>query len=240
MLKSLKNYNDLTVAIIPARGGSNRIKNKNLKKIGNDSLIKNSLKTCQESGIFDEIIVSTDSKEIAEESKNLSTLIHNRSKANSQSISSTESVICEIMKDLPEVFKKKVLIYLIQCTSPFLIKDDLIKSHNLIRSNNFSYDCMISGYLFNKFIWEKDQKNKNWNPLNYNPKERPRSQEKMPLFIENGAFYVFGASNFKLTKCRIHGKVATFTMEENRSVDIDLPEDLNYAICLSEFLKNQN
>ena len=40
MLKDLKSYKDSTVAIIPARGGSERIKNKNLKKVGNDTLIR--------------------------------------------------------------------------------------------------------------------------------------------------------------------------------------------------------
>ena len=42
MLDSLNNFIDATIAIIPARGGSTRIKNKNLKKVGNDSLILNS------------------------------------------------------------------------------------------------------------------------------------------------------------------------------------------------------
>jgi len=227
----------LTIAIIPARGGSTRIKNKNLRKIGEDSLITNSLKICKSSGIFDEIILSTDSKEIADKSENLSTKIHNRSKVNSQSISTTESVISEIFEDLPELFDKKVLIYLIQCTSPFLRKDDLIESFNLIKSNNFSYDCLISGYLFNKFIWEKDLKNKNWIPLNYNPLKRPRSQDKKPMFIENGAFYIFGSSNFILTNCRIHGEVGIYPMEELRSIDIDEEDDLNYAIHLNDYLK---
>ena len=69
MFISLNNFNERTIAIIPARKGSTRIKNKNLKQIGTDSLIKRSLNTCSASGIFDEIIVSTDSKEIENESK---------------------------------------------------------------------------------------------------------------------------------------------------------------------------
>ena len=67
MLERINNFKESTIAIIPARGGSSRIKNKNLKKIGKDSLIRNSLKTCKESGIFDQIILSTDSQEIAKE-----------------------------------------------------------------------------------------------------------------------------------------------------------------------------
>ena len=237
MLKSLNNFSDQTIAIIPARGGSQRIKNKNLRKIGNDSLITNSLKTCKKSGIFDQIIVSTDSKEIAKESEKFSTLIHSRSKVNSQNISSTENVISEIFEYFPEIFNKQVLVYLIQCTSPFLNKEDLTESYNFIKNSTFDYNSLISGYLFNKFIWEKDEKGKNFIPLNYNPLKRPRSQDNAPLLVENGAFYVFGASNFKLTNCRIHGRVAAFEMEEKRSADIDLQEDLNYAIFLSEYLK---
>ena len=237
MLDSLKNFKGPTVAIIPARGGSSRIKNKNLTKIGNDSLIRNSLKTCKKSGIFDEIILSTDSQEIAKESVNLSTIIHKRSEYTSTNISSTESVICEIFKDLPNLFDKKVLIYLIQCTSPFLQVCDLTKSFQQIKSSSINYNCLISGYLFNKFIWEKDQTTKYWMPINYNPKKRPRSQDKESLFIENGAFYVFGVSNFKATNCRFHGNVDFYEMPEKRSTDIDIQEDLDYAKFLLNYLK---
>ena len=74
--------------------------------------------------------------------------------------------------------------------------------------------------------------------INYDPQKRPRSQDKFPLFVENGAFYAFGSSNFKLTNCRIHGKVGVYAMEELRSIDIDEKDDLDYAIFLSEYLKS--
>ena len=74
-------------------------------------------------------------------------------------------------------------------------------------------------------------------PINYNPKKRPRSQDKESLFIENGAFYVFGVSNFKATNCRIHGNVDFYEMPEKRSTDIDIQEDLDYAKFLLNYLK---
>ena len=237
MLDRLDNFTKATIAIIPARGGSTRIKNKNLKKVGNDSLILNSLKTCKKSGIFDEIILSTDSQEIVNESKSYPTIIHHRSESNSTSISSTESVVFEIFQDFPRLFENQVLIYLIQCTSPFLQVYDLRKSYELIKSGNFDYDCLVSGYFFNKFIWGKKEKMKGWTSINYNPKKRPRSQDKEPLFIENGSFYIFGSSNFITTNCRIHGSVGIFEMEENRSIDIDTKEDLDYARFISDYVK---
>ena len=240
MLKSLNYFQDQTIAIIPARGGSTRIKNKNLQKIGPQSLLKNSLITCKNSGLFDEIIVSTDCPNIEDESRRFSTITHKRSKINSSSTSSTESVISEIISDFPKLFFKKTLIYLIQCTSPFLQEEDLKKSYNLIRENDHGYNCLISGYLFNKFIWEKNLITNSLMPINYEPTNRPRSQDKLPLFIENGAFYTFGSSNFQLTNCRIHGKVGQYEMEEIRSIDIDEQIDLDFAVILSNFFRNQN
>ena len=236
MLKKLKSFKDSTIAIIPARGGSTRIKNKNLKKIGTNTLIRKSIQTCINSGIFDHIIVSSDSTEIINQSKDLA-LVHKRSEINSTSISTSESAIQEVIYDLPDLFNNQVLIYLVQCTSPFLNPENLSESHKLIKSNFGQYNCLLSGYFFNKFIWEKDKNSQSWLPKNYNPQNRPRSQDKSPLFIENGAFYVFGSDNFKLTNCRIHGEVGIYPMEELRSVDIDEKNDLDYSIYLSKYLK---
>lgn len=53
------------ICIIPARGGSKRLPGKNMRKLDGEYIINRVIQTAQESGIFDSIIVSTDSKEIA-------------------------------------------------------------------------------------------------------------------------------------------------------------------------------
>jgi len=237
MLKSLNYFQDQSIAIIPARGGSTRIKNKNLQKVGGISLLKNSLIACKESNLFKEIIVSTDSLDIENESKDLASVVHKRSKTNSSSTSSTESAILEVINDLPSLFTERTLIYLIQCTSPFLREKDLKGSFNIIRKEHYDYSCLISGYFTKKFIWRKNPETNIREPINYIPNKRPRSQDHSPLFIENGAFYAFGLSNFTLTNCRIHGEVDVYSMEELRSIDIDEKADLDYANFLSEYLK---
>jgi pseudaminic acid cytidylyltransferase len=61
--------NNKLIAIIPARGGSKRIPKKNIKSFAGQPIISYSIKTAQSVGLFDRIIVSTDSKEIAEVAK---------------------------------------------------------------------------------------------------------------------------------------------------------------------------
>ena len=57
------------LAIIPARGGSKGLKNKNLKKIGKKSLISLAINSCKKLKLVDKIFVSTDSKKIAKEAE---------------------------------------------------------------------------------------------------------------------------------------------------------------------------
>ena len=57
------------VAIIPARGGSKRIKGKNFKRINGSSAISNTIKKLQKSKIFNKILVSSDSNKIIKISK---------------------------------------------------------------------------------------------------------------------------------------------------------------------------
>ena len=127
------------------------------------------------------------------------------------------------------------MIYLVQCTSPFLKKEDLIDSLNFFKNDNL-INSVFSGYEFNKFIWEEKNRNKIVSPLNYIPEKRPRTQDKTPLIVENGAFYIFGKYNFDITGCRLHGNVGSFLMNELRSIDIDEEEDLKFANFLSNFI----
>jgi len=64
-----KSQKGLTVCVIPARGGSKRIKNKNIKSFNGEPLISYSIRTAIKSKLFDEVIVSTDSKKIAKIAK---------------------------------------------------------------------------------------------------------------------------------------------------------------------------
>ena len=88
----------MRILIIPARGGSKGIPKKNLKTVNGISLIERSIRTALKSKV-DEIIVSTDDKEISEVALKYGVSLHKRSKKNSGDAASTESVVSEVINE---------------------------------------------------------------------------------------------------------------------------------------------
>jgi len=105
------------VAIIPARGGSTRLKKKNIFPVLGKPMISYTIDACNNSKNEIEVWVSSDDSEIKEVSKQLGAKIHNRSKENSDSKTYKQAAIREaaeyILKD------KEVDIFLsLQANSP--------------------------------------------------------------------------------------------------------------------------
>lgn len=232
----LKSLTGSRIAIIPARKGSTRIRQKNLQKINDISLVERAIITSKESGVFDEIILSTNCNEISAEGSSHDILIQQRSENNSNSMASTEDVVEEVFSSFPNIISDQSVVYLIQCTSPFLESSDLKGCENLLIKKDDSINSILSGYLAKDFIWTQELNKNDWLPLNYKLDHRPRSQEIQPYFVENGAFYVFGKRNFVTDKLRLHGKIAIYPMQKLKSIDIDDPIDLEIAQYLHTFI----
>ena len=93
------------IAIIPARQGSKRLKNKNILKFLGLPLIVHTIKSAIKSNVFDEIIVSTDSKKIKNISKKFPVTIHDRPKK----LATDKSTVNQVCKFLINEYKKKKL-----------------------------------------------------------------------------------------------------------------------------------
>ena len=91
------------IAIITARGGSKRIPKKNIKEFCGKPIIAYSIEAALKSGIFDEVMVSTDSEEIAEIAIQYGAKVpFMRSENNSNDFATTNDVLCEVVNDYKE------------------------------------------------------------------------------------------------------------------------------------------
>ena len=131
------------IAIIPARGGSKRIPKKNIKNFMGSPAISYAIKAALKSNLFDTVMVSTDSKEIAEIAVKYGAKIpFYRSEKNSNDFASTDDVIKEVLQyysEKGEQFDYGCCIYPV---NPFINVTKLIKGLDKLESTNF--DCIFS------------------------------------------------------------------------------------------------
>lgn len=125
------------LAIIPARGGSKGIKNKNLRKVGNQSLLERAIKSVND---LMDTIVSTDDVKIKDESIKVGAkVLSMRPKHLSEDNSKTIDVIKYELGNYEKIYEQKVdYIFIIEPTSPFREKKHVKNIVDLLKTNKFN------------------------------------------------------------------------------------------------------
>ena len=221
------------ICIIPARAGSKRIKNKNLKELSGKPLVSWSIECALSSGIFDKIILSTDSEDIAKIGKfyGLNTALRPTELAGDYTTAE------EVISYHIEGRANEKVCYL-QPTSPLRNKEDI----------NLSLELMEKKQAYSVISMCKLERPENWI---YNAEEnfeefvrnisKKRSQDHKLSYVLNGALYWFESKEFKKYKTHlIPHRSYPYIMPINRSVDIDSPEDFIIAEILMNKIKNTN
>jgi pseudaminic acid cytidylyltransferase len=125
------------IAIIPARGGSKRIPNKNIKKFFSKPIIAYSIELALESQLFDKVIVSTDSQNIAEIAKRYGAEVpFIRPKELSDDFSSTADVVKHAIEFLQKNGESYDYVCTLYATAPLLQKEFLIQGYNELKNSN--------------------------------------------------------------------------------------------------------
>ena len=124
-------------AIITARGGSKRIPKKNIKEFCGKPIIAYSIEAALQSGMFDEVMVSTDSQEIAEIAKSYGAEIpFMRSDENANDMADTTDVLKEVLDRYRQQGKYYDEFCCIYPTAPFVTAQKLQESHKLLEQKN--------------------------------------------------------------------------------------------------------
>jgi len=207
------------IAFIPARGGSKSIPLKNIKTFCGKPLIYWNLSALEKTPQIDEIIVATDSEEIANIVSKFNfpkTKIYKRNSKNAQDHSSTESVMLEYINQ--SNLNDQDLMVLVQATSPLTTEKDFTDAIDLYFQNDF--DSILSIVRLKRFFW-----NENGTSKNYDYRNRPRRQGFVGELMENGAFYINKVGSIQANENRLSGKIGFYEMPEYTAVELDEPDD---------------
>jgi CMP-N,N'-diacetyllegionaminic acid synthase len=201
--------------IIPARGGSKGLPNKNILNFNGKPLISYSIKQSLNSRFINDVWVSSDSDEILEISKKYGANTIKRPYEISTDMSSSESAILHSIED--SLGDSDIIVFL-QATSPLRDTKDIDNCIETLLKNN--YDSLFSSCILEDFLfWEKDEEN--FNSKNYDYKNRKRRQDHKPDYLENGSIYVFKKDKFLIEKNRLFGKIGVSLMEIWKMFEID-------------------
>ena len=212
------------IAIIPARGGSKRIKNKNIIKILGKPMIAHSINIAKSSNVFDEIIVSTDSKKIEKISQKYGAKVYRK---RPRKLSNDYASLIDVVKCEIKFLKKKIDFDVVCCLLPtaLLIDDwDIKKSLNDFKKKRFEF--LFSATRLNKNILRSfsitDKKLKMIFPKNY----KKRTQDLIDIFLDSGKIYWANKTTWMRSNRIFSRKSGIYLLPENKGVDIDTYEDL--------------
>ena len=225
------------LAVIPARGGSKRILKKNIKLFHGKPIISWVIEMLLETGFFENVIVSTDSEEIAQLSRSFGA---ETPFVRPACISDDNTSVFEVVKHALDFFRKKnetfELATLIYPTAPFLKKSDIQRAINSITE----YDFSISVTLFPYPIQRALEINEDTDIVRMVEKNNffKRSQDLPLRYHDAGQFVVGKTKSWQEKRPLIEGKTLPIIVPRIRVQDIDEHEDWEEAEAKFAFIKN--
>jgi pseudaminic acid cytidylyltransferase len=227
----------MNIAIIPARIGSKRVKQKNIKIFEGKPLIYYSIKAAKKTKIFDKILVSTDSKKIRDIVLRYGAEVpFLRPKKLSDDYTGTKDVINHSIK---WCMKNKIEAKYVCCiypTAPFINYKNLIKSYKLIKKKKVDFIISASKFqssVFRSFYLKNGKINKIFSGF-----DNKRSQELKNTYYDAGQFYWGNKESWTLKD--IFSKNSTiFEIPVLEGFDLNTNEDWKNIIKLNKIHGNK-
>jgi len=227
-----------SIAIITARGGSKRIPRKNIKDFLGKPIIAYSIEAALESGVFDEVMVSTDDEEIAEIAMKYGAKVpFMRSEATSNDYATTADVLLEV---LDEYEKRGINFDYMAClypTNPFITKEKLIEGMKILQTDKYAEVLPVVQFSFPpqrayvvggegclKYKWEEFKNS--------------RSQDLEKMYHDAGQFYFYKVDSYMENR-GVKGAIYPIVCPEHEVQDIDSEEDWKMAEIKIRFLREQ-
>jgi len=224
----------MTLAIIPARIGSKRIKEKNIKIFFGKPIIYYSIKAAKQSGLFSKIIVTTDSLKVSKIAKRYGAEVFFRSKKLSNDSTMLSPVLFDLLKK--KEFLKEDYACCLYATAPLINYKDLKKSFFTMKKKRIKSCHSVTDFEFpvsrslnfsNSLISFKDKKFKDL------------PSQKTPRIVHDaGQFFWIEINSFLKSKNLFPKKTLGYFIDRNKTQDIDTKHD--WELALYKFKKKMS
>ena len=223
------------LCIIPARGGSKRIPRKNVKPFLGKPMLSYPIEVALETGLFDEVMVSTDDEEIAKIAKQYGAKVPFMRSAETASDFAT---LADVLREVLNNYQNDGIVFDNMCcilaTSPMLRSEDISNGYKALLTTNFS--SIIPVVLFSYPILRSYKMDDNYGiSYNWPEYEKSRSQDLPPAYHDSGTFYWHKIDLWKVGQISRGGTVVS----EETVQDIDTEQDWKMAEIKYKLLNNK-
>ena len=226
------------LGIIPARGGSKSIKNKNIKNLDGKPLIYWSIKEGKKSKAISRLILNTDSEKIADVGKKYHIEIPF---IRPKKFATDRSPLDEMIKHTLSFFKNEEnyepeIIIILQPTQPFRDAKQIDESISMLEKSKATSVISVSKISQHPYasFWYKNNFLK---PFKADFKKYYQRQKVPTLYFPTGEVYVFWAKNMKKFDNFYGPKIKPLIRNEDHITDINYPIDFFYAEMKKKYFK---
>lgn len=216
------------IAIITARGGSKRIPKKNIKEFCGKPILAYSIEAAIDAGVFDEVMVSTDSEEIADVARKYGASVpFMRSEKASDDFATTPEVLLEVLGEyerMGRVFDDMSCIY---PTAPFVTGERLKQAYDILQKEGAAMVMPVVAFSYppqRGYIKKGSRIAMKW-AENFNI----RSQDLETMYHDAGQFYMYHVKPFQSMQGQITENIAPIIVDEMEVQDIDNETDWKLA-----------
>jgi len=222
-----------TVAVIPARGGSTRIQDKNLAPLAGHPLVAHTILAARDAAEVGAVYVSTEDPQIAAASERYGAQVIWRPRSMASATAPTEPCLIHALDHIERQTGKRVdALVMLQATSPLRGAERIDQAVRLLRESGCDAVVSVHPKVGYYFLCDFDDDGRL--VPGYDPNNRPRTQDIPPRYRENGAIYVMTRAQLMDQGCRMGGHMRAVIMDEVESIDIDTLTDLELARVVLE------
>ncbi len=217
----------MTICIIPARSGSKRVKNKNIKLFAGKPIISYAIQLAKSCGLFKKIVVSTDSYKISKIAKKYGAEVpFLRSKKLANDFTPTPDVLIDCIKKISSQATK--YHFCLYPTTTLILKKDLINSFKKIKKINFDHLSSVSEYDASP---HRALRLVGKNRIEFNSKKfaLTRSQDLPKLCRDSGSFTIHRTKSLLKHNRKLPKKTTYYFIDKYRCIDIDTESDFKFA-----------
>jgi len=216
------------IAIITARGGSRRIPKKNIRSFCGKPILAYSIEAALVSGLFQEVMVSTDSDEIAALARGAGARVpFMRSQATSGDFATTADVLLEVLTAYREQGKEFDTVCCIYPTAPFVTAEKLKQAITMLEEQGVDSVVPVVRYSFppqRAFVIRDGL-----TVMKYPEHATSRSQDLEPWYHDCGQFYCLRTEAFLQKRQIFTDNTMSIEMSEMQVQDIDCETDWELA-----------